>query len=85
MLSAGAHTQAIYTECNMSRVQTVPVFPRSSFGLLSRDHKVKQHVVSASKQTQAIVTRSSEKKIQSQLTLKSSRQDTKGEAPTLAP
>jgi hypothetical protein len=31
MLSAGAHTQAIYKECNMSRALTppVPVFPRA--------------------------------------------------------
>jgi hypothetical protein len=53
MLSAGAHTQAIYKECNMSRVQTppVPVFPRAS-AFSAGTHKVNQHVVSASKHKQ---------------------------------
>jgi hypothetical protein len=53
MLSAGAHTQASYKECNMSRVQTplIPVFPQAS-AFSAGTHKVKQHVVSASKHKQ---------------------------------
>jgi hypothetical protein len=51
MLSVGAHTQAIYKESNMSRVQTCPVFPQAS-AFSAGTHKVKQHVVSASKHKQ---------------------------------
>jgi hypothetical protein len=44
--TAGAHTQAIYKECNMSRDQTppVPVFPRAS-AFSAGTHKVKKHLL----------------------------------------